>query len=163
MDYLKMSELYHDGTKGMKWGVRKYQYPDGTLTPAGKERYYGRYNYSNNGSDRTYKKWTYDSGVASNQLKDLKDTANNLNSMIPQSLKDKKAKKIYNEKYKDISTNELQERIRRISAEHTYSDLIGDTKIKENGFKVAGEILQSIGAMAGIALTAIMIKQKLGK
>lgn len=32
-------ELYHYGVKGMKWGVRRYQYADGTYTPAGKKRY----------------------------------------------------------------------------------------------------------------------------
>lgn len=33
------NELYHYGTKGMKWGVRKYQNADGSLTPAGEKRY----------------------------------------------------------------------------------------------------------------------------
>lgn len=33
--------LVHHGVKGMKWGVRRYQYADGTLTPAGKKRYSG--------------------------------------------------------------------------------------------------------------------------
>lgn len=32
-------ELYHWGIKGMKWGERRYQNADGTLTAAGKRRY----------------------------------------------------------------------------------------------------------------------------
>lgn len=34
-----MSEFYHWGIRGMRWGIRRYQNPDGTLTPAGKKRY----------------------------------------------------------------------------------------------------------------------------
>lgn len=33
-----MNELFHHGVKGMKWGVRRYQNPDGTLTSEGKKR-----------------------------------------------------------------------------------------------------------------------------
>lgn len=32
-------ELYHYGVKGMKWGIRRYQNKDGTLTSKGKKRY----------------------------------------------------------------------------------------------------------------------------
>lgn len=32
-------ELQHHGTKGQKWGIRRYQNKDGSLTPAGKKRY----------------------------------------------------------------------------------------------------------------------------
>lgn len=41
-DYLKTKELYHHGIKGQKWGVRRYQNEDGTLTEEGlkkKEQY----------------------------------------------------------------------------------------------------------------------------
>lgn len=36
---MERSELKHWGIKGMKWGVRRYQNKDGSLTPAGKKRY----------------------------------------------------------------------------------------------------------------------------
>lgn len=38
-DYLITKELYHHGIKGQKWGIRRYQNEDGTLTEAGMRRY----------------------------------------------------------------------------------------------------------------------------
>ena len=37
------NELYHWGIRGQKWGVRRYQNPDGTLTEAGRARYGAKY------------------------------------------------------------------------------------------------------------------------
>lgn len=38
-------ELYHYGTIGMKWGIRRYQNKDGSLTAAGKKRYGTKANF----------------------------------------------------------------------------------------------------------------------
>ena len=38
-DLVSSQELYHHGIKGQKWGRRRFQNEDGSLTPAGKERY----------------------------------------------------------------------------------------------------------------------------
>ena len=37
-----LNELKHYGTKGQKWGIRKWQNYDGTFNEAGKERYFGK-------------------------------------------------------------------------------------------------------------------------
>ena len=34
------NELSHHGIKGMRWGVRRYQNSDGSLTPQGRLRYH---------------------------------------------------------------------------------------------------------------------------
>lgn len=41
-----MNEIYHHGIKGQKWGVRRYQFADGSVTPAGAKRYYTNQNNS---------------------------------------------------------------------------------------------------------------------
>lgn len=42
-------ELYHHGVEGMRWGVRRYQNEDGTLTPEGRIRLIRMSEHENSG------------------------------------------------------------------------------------------------------------------
>lgn len=53
MVYIYDTELYHHGILGQRWGIRRYQNPDGTLTPEGIKRY--RSATSNRNTDNTRK------------------------------------------------------------------------------------------------------------
>lgn len=55
-------ELYHHGIKGQKWGVRRFQNEDGTLTSEGKKRY---------GSDHVITKDNWNSKQSQEYLNDM--------------------------------------------------------------------------------------------
>ena len=95
--------LYHHGIKGQHWGIRRFQNQDGSLTPAGRERYYpndvdgAKKNLDNAKADykkavNNYSKSTY-GGMVYNQkvTKDLNNSAKKLN-WAKEDLKDEKVK-----------------------------------------------------------------------
>ena len=55
------NELYHHGILGMKWGVRRYQNYDGSLTDAGRKRAEYKINKAFKKSDKAITKYkSYD-------------------------------------------------------------------------------------------------------
>ena len=67
-------ELSHHGIKGMKWGVRRYQNADGSLTPAGEKRYAAKNDYKSASKD--YRAAVKEQRYASNKafgIQGLKD------------------------------------------------------------------------------------------
>lgn len=63
-----MEELYHHGIKGQKWGVRRYQYADGSVTPAGAKRYY------TNRNEPTIKRVSSLAGMKATELTNIAKT-----------------------------------------------------------------------------------------
>ena len=63
--FLGEDELYHWGIKGMKWGIRRYQNKDGSLTPEGRKKLGLDVYDKNHNSDTILKKGTKASRVVS--------------------------------------------------------------------------------------------------
>ena len=102
-------ELKHWGIKGMKWGIRRYQNKDGSLTRAGKKR-----QADNLEKARQAKKAKQD------EIREREEKRSKL-------LKSTDASELY--KNRDLlSTEEINERLNRLNAEQRLSQLSNQTK-----------------------------------
>ena len=127
------NELYHHGVKGQKWGVRRYQNKDGSLTLAGKKRalkmqdQYTR--FSNNkkyrdkegnltyaGRKRALKmKEKYSELTGGKQLRKFQTVSKNNYRKVPTKPKQKSLS--------EMSDKEIQDKIDRIRLENTLKSL----------------------------------------
>ena len=105
--------LEHHGVKGQKWGIRRFQNKDGSLTPAGKKRY-----GDDSGSEKS-------SPAQKRSFFGRKSSGSSSSS--------KSSKDHTEEKKKDVSSmtdEELSKAINRIRLEQTYSQLLIQTAPK---------------------------------
>ena len=163
--------LQHWGIKGMKWGVRRYQNKDGTLTALGKKRMY-RDMYDNEGKDpKEKKKYVADvsrwAGEDLERSKRLADESTNL-ARNSKSLSDSIGRAADKKKAMDLSNmtdKEMREQINRALLERQYSDLFAESTKVSRGTEyvsktldVAGNALAVTASALGIALAIKQLK-----
>ena len=108
------NELYHHGIKGMKWGVRRYQNKDGSLTSAGKKhRSLGEVvrDYRTNKKRKASLEKARQTKAANKKAAEERAEA----------LKKGKIKA------KDMTPDELRDRIARMELEKSYERLLDET------------------------------------
>ena len=145
---IKNNVLEHSGIKGQKWGIRRFQNEDGSLTEEGKKRY---------GTPETYRAVAKEASSLEEATKGASSAVSTAASII----NTQRGSKAIRKDYSNLSDKELQEKINRLNLERAYGDLSGDTKYVKTGKEKAREILQTAGATLAIASTAIAIYAQL--
>ena len=145
---IKNNVLGHSGIKGQKWGIRRFQNEDGSLTEEGKKRY---------GNPETYRAVAKEASSLEEATKGASSAVSTAASII----NTQRGSKAIRKDYSNLSDKELQEKINRLNLERAYGDLSGDTKYVKTGKEKAREILQTAGAALAIASTAVAIYAQL--
>lgn len=150
------NELMHWGIKGMKWGVRRYQNKDGSLTPAGKKRY-----------DKEMAKLKEEEKIAKNKLK----TQAKLNKLDEkrkevEALKRgkpiaKKTKQPSKPSVKDMSDEELRQTVNRLLMEQQYAKL--NPQQVSVGQKFVKKVMNDVVAPAATEVGKNVLKDAMTK
>ena len=104
---LKPDELQHHGVKGQRWGIRRYQNKDGSLTTIGKNRLDALRNKKIEQLNKKIEKNDYKFNKKANNLIDKKNGEDRFNKLKEKYDKQKKyteeqIKKIKNMSYKEL-------------------------------------------------------------
>ena len=138
--YQNTDELYHHGVPGQRWGFRRYQNPDGTLTPAGRRR-----------ANKLAEKYAK---VTGKKLIVKKKTVQGNEKPKPKTIS-------------EMSDQEIQAKINRMRLEDTYMSMIASRAPKpqvSRGKKFINNIKRNVIAPAlteaGRTLLGNLIKKK---
>lgn len=167
------NQIWHWGVKGMKWGVRRYQNADGSLTNAGKRRYTTdvaanakkkkdnrlpeeSLNDPNRWvkEDRERMKRVVDSG---NQM------AGNLKTLNDKSMRIQ-ARRTPKMDLSKMTDQEMREQINRAMLEKQYDDMFNPKKVYSgreavsDTLEIAGSVLAISSSALGIALAIKELK-----
>ena len=165
------NELYHYGVLGMKWGVRRYQNRDGSLTAEGKKRYNrdiaenlakkkdSRIDTSSPDPNR----WVREDIERSKRVIDSGSDLIRQAKSIERDTSPKSTKKRLN--VSNMSDKELRDKINRELLERQYSDIFGEEVKVSRGrqftretLEIAGTALAATSSVLGIMLAIKQLK-----
>lgn len=148
---LRPDELMHSGVPGMKWGIRRYQNPDGTLTELGKRRLA-------QGRGRVDKKTGVYLKVSRKERKRAEALKKKRIETLAKARKQQLLAKSDKLKPSKMTDKQLDDRIARLKKEKEYKDLLNDVNTVKKGKSVVGKLIGESAQEAGKrVLTAGMV------
>lgn len=150
------NELMHWGIKGMKWGVRRYQNKDGSLTPAGKKRY-----------DKEMAKLKEEEKIAKNKLRTqaklnkLDEKRKEIEALKSGKPITKSTKQHSKPSVKDMSDEELRQTVNRLLMEQQYAKL--NPQQVSVGQKFVKKVMNDVVAPAATEVGKNVLKDAMTK
>lgn len=179
------NELTHWGIKGMKWGERRYRNKDGSLTAAGKKRYYDeadragykdegyngrRYRTSKKGKvegfDADPNKWVRDDLSGNRRVADESANAANRLKKLNDDAMRARPKKMMD--LSNMTDKEMRDQINRAILERQYNDMFNQANVHKGQetvsriLEIGGDVLSVTGSALAITLAIMDIKKHMG-
>ena len=150
----RQGELYHHGIKGQKWGVRRFQNKDGSLTPAGKKRY-DEPNVGRKFVQKTSESVTIDGqtfkvyGRNNKQYADkVAKKAKNMGATVSRESKTKEAKKYKIPKNKSLHRLKLEDKYMKNGMTREEAEQAAAKRIRTEKFVAAAAVITVASAVA---------------
>lgn len=163
LDKITYDEIKHHGIKGQKWGVRRYQNEDGTLTNAGKKRYGTKENFEKQYPVDKKKSDVATIGAGRNAVRDAKDINRNLRE-LEREKSSKKQKKInkqieeaVRENAKSMTDQELRDAVNRLNMEENYTRMMANRNYVDVGESAASKFMDRAAKTLVLTETALSI------
>ena len=151
----RIDELVHYGVKGQKWGRRRYQNKDGSLTPAGRERYGSEENFDKQYSEDV-KKSINKAKSGLNKASGVVDKAKDLKTKQIKKAQEAQIKKDVSQ----MSDQELQKIVNRLNMEERYKQVM-NSRAAENGKDNVSKVLEYAGTALAVGVGAMELMLKI--